>query len=422
MQEIKDLRYTPPVRGKIGTLYSGRLLWTDLIFILCLFIMPNYLMRKARGVIEKMLEKAIIEQNGIMGKRIKFVDSGTSALLIALKMARAANAPVYLNANTCQSACAAVVRAGGIPVFLGTTTEGLTDLDYIPGPTAGSPRGILLITNTYGFLENTQKANDVAKKMNLFVINDLAQANILSKKFAEACGNADISVLSFGPEKYIAALGGGAVVVNEPDLQKLEEVASGASCYESGDRTNAMKTLLQRLKYYLTFYAVDGPAYRFLLKRDIVFEIAPYKDIDNISIPSSINARPSNPALAMGVLLRIMSLRRRAKREGEIYSELIRALPSDMLASADRSGYVPPFLVVKTPLGERNRVAAELAEAGFQSTWNYVPLYMLKPFRNYRHTGDSRVWTTFLQVPFRHLPEKEVRAVSEILCHAYRKR
>ncbi len=420
MREIEDLRYTPPVRGKIGTLYSGRLLWVDIILVLCFCVTPDFLLKGARQFLERILEKSINEKNRIADKRIKFVDSGTSALFLALKMAHADNVPVYLNANACQSAGAAVVRAGGIPVFLGTTANGLTNFDEIPRKTPGSPRGILLLTNTYGFLENIRKANAIAQEANLSVINDLAQANIISEQFAEVCTKSDISVLSFGAEKYTTALGGGAIIVNKSSLHKLESIINEAPRHNVGERADTVKTLLRRLKYYLTFLVVGGSVYRFLVKWNMAFELALYKDIDNVSIPSAIGVRPLNPACNIGILLRIILLRRRAMKERRVYRNLIRAIPPDILASADTGNYIPPFLVIKTPVGKRNKIATRLAAGGFQSTWNYVPLFMLEPFRSYRHNVDSRIWTTLLQIPFRYLSAKDAQAMSSIISHANR--
>lgn len=412
MKKNNNLFYSPPVRGKIGTLHRGRYLCFDALLILFFFLLPRAILKIFGLSLGRRLEKRLF--GGRAGKRHKvlFVDSGASALLLALEMIGLKKGEeVYFSSNTCGAVCDAVSAAGGVPVFLGTRDDGSTDLDSLSRLVDAKRGKALILTNTYGLLENIEYARQQAEKFNLFVINDLAQANILSDVFPEACAQADISVLSFGPEKYIAGLGAGALV-----HQNSLTVRSDLSTLDQQRSLEIAKIFFSRLRYYLTFLVFGTWLHGILLSVGMVFSLREEKDIEASDL-RIIEPKHANPILLAGILLRIYFMSSRAHKEAYLYDLLRANIDPEFLVGHSSAGYAPAHLIIRTPIGKRFDTAKVLAKNKFQTTWNYIPLYLLKPYRGYRHIEGSGVWERILQVPFRSLSEKRIATLTSIINH-----
>jgi len=83
----------------------------------------------------------------------------------------------------------------------------------------------ILAVSLYGQSADFKAINEIAKKYNLLVIEDAAQAHG-AKHYDKRCGNlADASAFSFYPGKNLGALGdGGAVTTNDKELSEVIKV------------------------------------------------------------------------------------------------------------------------------------------------------------------------------------------------------
>ncbi len=127
---------------------------------------------------------------------------------------------VIVPANTYIATILAVVNSGLIPVFV-EPNEGEFNI---------SPRNIedaitskvkmILAVHLYGELADMTAINSIAKKYNLLVIEDAAQAHgAISETNIKAGNLADAGAFSFYPSKNLGALGdGGAITTSDVEL------------------------------------------------------------------------------------------------------------------------------------------------------------------------------------------------------------
>lgn len=107
----------------------------------------------------------------------------------------------------------AVIRAGLRPVFVDVDQNALIDITLLQRSITPSTRAIIAV-HLYGQCVNMANLWEVAKKNNLFVLEDAAQAHGIAGK-----GPSHALAFSFYPGKNLGALGdGGAVVTNDHGL------------------------------------------------------------------------------------------------------------------------------------------------------------------------------------------------------------
>ena len=155
------------------------------------------------------------------------VTSGTDALLVAL-MAIGVDPgdEVITTPYSFFATAGAVVRLGAKPVFI--------DIDPItfnidPAKIADavtSKTKAIIPVHLYGQCADMAPILDIAKRHNLSVIEDAAQA--IGSEYHDgqrACGMGTIGCLSFFPSKNLGCLGdGGMAVTNDPDLAERMRV------------------------------------------------------------------------------------------------------------------------------------------------------------------------------------------------------
>ena len=400
-----DLLYSPPVRGKIGTLHKGSFLFVDIFLLIGGALVPQIVINKMRSYASTKLAKILLQDQGVTNRQITFTDSGTSALALALRMGGLQEGEeVYFSANTCESVARAVIGCGGAPVFLGVTAGGSTDLSNFTEHVNRANGRAIILTNTYGLPEDIDVANRIAGPLKLAVINDLAQVTIFSKAFAQVCQKSSISVVSFGPEKYLSCLGGGAVIYSKE--------FSPPSITGSQTLRAVLNIFIERVKYYLTFAVFGTILYPMLRLLRMTFDLRSEKDIDMVEVGDITEPAIPNGVVLFGVLVRALILRRRAKKEKHLYSLLCRQVNQRFFVVQPSKDYIPPTLLIRARSGSRFLLAQRLARKKFQTTWNYIPLYMIRPFRKYRTTGTSDLWRVVLQVPFRFLSEGKIKGLA----------
>jgi dTDP-4-amino-4,6-dideoxygalactose transaminase len=113
----------------------------------------------------------------------------------------------------------AILNAGATPVFV-DIDENTLNLNPARIESAITPHTRAIIpVHLYGQKANMPEIYKIARRHNLFVIEDAAQAHGVS--FAESLNEADrfIATFSFYPTKNLGAMGdGGAIISNDPDF------------------------------------------------------------------------------------------------------------------------------------------------------------------------------------------------------------
>jgi dTDP-4-amino-4,6-dideoxygalactose transaminase len=151
------------------------------------------------------------------------VSSGTAALTLALLSLKvnSKRTEVILPAYTCPSLVASVVKAGLTPVLCDLRPFSFQlDLERLSSK-IGPKTLAVMAAHLFGLPEKLIELSALTRPQGVFLIEDSAQAfvnKIGDGKYMESGG--DLAVLSFGRGKPMSLLSGGAVIVNNPDLDE----------------------------------------------------------------------------------------------------------------------------------------------------------------------------------------------------------
>jgi dTDP-4-amino-4,6-dideoxygalactose transaminase len=150
------------------------------------------------------------------------VGSGTEALHVALKACGlGAGDEVITVAQTAVATVAAIEMAGATPVFVDLEEEFFT-LDPLKLERAITPRTRAIIpVHLYGQPADLSQIAEIARRNNLLLIEDCAQAHGATYNGKRVGSFGDVACFSFYPTKNLGAIGdGGMVVTNDAEIAK----------------------------------------------------------------------------------------------------------------------------------------------------------------------------------------------------------
>lgn len=150
------------------------------------------------------------------------LNSGTSALHLALLAAGVGPGDEVITVPfTFVASVAAVLYAGARPVLVDIDPRSFT-MDPAAVESAITPlTKVILPVHLYGQTADMDPILDIARRHNLIVIEDAAQAHGAKYKGRSAGSIGDIGCFSFYPAKNLGAYGeGGAVTTNNPQFAK----------------------------------------------------------------------------------------------------------------------------------------------------------------------------------------------------------
>ncbi|MBN2315474.1 MAG: DegT/DnrJ/EryC1/StrS family aminotransferase [Sedimentisphaerales bacterium] len=148
------------------------------------------------------------------------LNSGSDALLLAVKaLGIGPGDEVLTVAHTYISSVDSIVRNGATPVFVDIDPETFCiDPAQIEDKITEKTKAILPV-HLYGQPADMTPIMNIAKRHNLFVIEDACQAHGAKYKGEKVGGIGDIACFSFYPVKNLGAYGdGGMVVTNDDEL------------------------------------------------------------------------------------------------------------------------------------------------------------------------------------------------------------
>lgn len=153
---------------------------------------------------------------------VAVLDSGRNALRLILESMKLQRGDqVFLQAYTCVSVPGPVLWAGATPIYVDIRPDTFTmDPENLRAklrdlPSGSRPRA-LIIQHTFGLPADLDELLTIAREYNLFVIEDCAHAlgATYRGKPVGTCG--DAAILSFGRDKVISSVFGGALVARDP--------------------------------------------------------------------------------------------------------------------------------------------------------------------------------------------------------------
>ena len=185
------------------------------------------------GVEDEAFEKAFAEYCGT--KYCIGVGNGLDALVLTLKALGVGEGDeVIVPSNTYIATALAVTYVGAIPVFVEPDIRTF-NIDFTLIKAAISNRTkVIMPVHLYGQACDMEPIMEIARKYNLFVIEDCAQAHGATYKGQKVGTFGDAAGFSFYPGKNLGALGdAGAVVTNNKDFaDKIRALGNYGSDYK----------------------------------------------------------------------------------------------------------------------------------------------------------------------------------------------
>ena len=147
------------------------------------------------------------------------VNSGTSALQLALRALPIAEGDeVILPSFSFMAVTNAILATGAIPVYVDIDPQTL-NLDAAKVESTVSPRTrAVIVVHTLGFPARMNEILAVARRHNLFVIEDACEAIGAEIDGGKVGAHGDVGIFAFYPNKQITTGEGGALVTNSAAL------------------------------------------------------------------------------------------------------------------------------------------------------------------------------------------------------------
>ncbi len=141
--------------------------------------------------------------------------NGTTALHLAIEaMGIGEGDEVIIPTFTMIASCNAVIYAGATPILVDSELDTWNmDVSKIEEKITQKTKAIMIV-HTYGHPVDMDKVSDIARRYNLFVIEDAAEAHGAEYKGRMAGSLGDIACFSFYANKIITTGEGGIVVTN----------------------------------------------------------------------------------------------------------------------------------------------------------------------------------------------------------------
>lgn len=220
------------------------------------------------------LRSALAEKYDISPNNVALYHSGRSALAVAISSLAAPNTPIVIPGLTCIAVIRAIKAAGCTPIYCDINrqtlqydhqklAQTLSELPQNPKKSAKTAKtidnsdkvcynGIIIVQNTLGLTCEVQKIQDLAKKHNFAIIEDLAHSAGREYPDGRTVGSiGDAVILSFGKGKAIDTITGGAVLLRRPVRQPnllVEKPAAKSKPYQSLSQPTQKPHLADRLR------------------------------------------------------------------------------------------------------------------------------------------------------------------------------
>ncbi len=188
----------------------------------------------SEGPFVKRLEEGVA---GYVGRKYGIaVSNGSVALDLCVDaLGLKEGDEVIMPTFTIISCAAALVRKGVKPVLVDADPDTWNmDVNAIEDKITDKTRAIMVV-HLYGLPVDMDVVNDIAKRHDLFVIEDAAEAHGLEYK-GKKCGSfGDITAMSFYPNKHITTGEGGMVLMDDDKLKERSELLKNL-CHMPGQR------------------------------------------------------------------------------------------------------------------------------------------------------------------------------------------
>lgn len=178
------------------------------------------------------------------------IDNGLNALVLAFRaLGIKRDDEVLVQGNTFIASVMGITMNGATPIFVEPDEFDNINVGLLESKITEKTKAICVV-HLYGQTSNMEKIMDIAKKYNLYVVEDCAQSHgsLFNEKMTGTFG--DIACFSFYPGKNLGCFGdGGAITTNRKDLymriKSLRNYGSSKKYYNDEVGYNARLDELQ---------------------------------------------------------------------------------------------------------------------------------------------------------------------------------
>ncbi|MEO0258478.1 MAG: DegT/DnrJ/EryC1/StrS family aminotransferase [candidate division WOR-3 bacterium] len=320
------------------------------------------------------------------------VSSGTAALEVAVKaLGLREGDEVILPTFTIISCAQAVVKTGAKPVLVDCDyrTFNMTAQDVLPKITPKTRA--IMVAHIYGLPVDMAPILEIAKKHNLMVIEDAAEAIGLEYR-GRKCGSfGDISVFSFYPNKHVTTGEGGMILTDDPEIA-------------------------DKCKWYRNLCFSNNPELRFI-----------HEEL-------GWNYRMTNIQAALGLaqLKKINRVVEKKRWIGKLYQELLRDievinLPIEKTDYSENIYWVFPITLKDEYKKNAKDIMRELRERGIGTRPFFYPMHMQPVFNrmglflNERYYNAEKLYEKGFYIPSGlALTEEQIKQVSKVVAEVAR--
>jgi len=179
------------------------------------------------------------------------VGCGTDAIALGLQACSLGEgAEVILPANTFIATLLGVMRAGATPVLVDCDPNtALIDLEAVERAITRRTQALIPV-HLYGQMVAPQRLFDVARKHNLTIVEDAAQAHLSEREGYRAGSVGMAAAFSFYPSKNLGGMGDGGMVLTQSEtvaqtLRSLRNYGAPRKYYHTDYGTNSRLDTLQ---------------------------------------------------------------------------------------------------------------------------------------------------------------------------------
>ncbi|AWG37106.1 aminotransferase class V-fold PLP-dependent enzyme [Bacillus velezensis] len=351
------------------------------------------------------------------GKGVVLTSSGSAALVLALTYSGAGpGKEVIFSSFSCPNVIDAVLQSGATPVFAQLDEHLFLSFEDVKKKVTRRTCAVIL-THVYGRRENTAII-DWAKENGIAVIDDAAQAMFTKQADTFAGGLGDFGILSFGPSKPLASIGGGALIAPKEWLRQkanlpMEQRSQVAADYRIYIRNQRIQAVMKRKRHHPISYMFRKAGAMPSMKATKL-EALP----DKPAVVPVLRMHPAREAIIDDQLSRIDQLvtasLRNLETAGEIFAKAEETNGIRMIQPQE--GEHLNYLTIVFPRDEeRYGCSVYLAERGIQTCWNYLPLGRIPIYETYAgEGGEDPLWKRVLSLPFKPpLQKEQVRYIAE---------
>ncbi|WP_195265457.1 DegT/DnrJ/EryC1/StrS family aminotransferase [Clostridium sp. 1001275B_160808_H3] len=332
----------------------------------------NYIMGKTVTDFEKEFADFIGVKHAIS------VGNGTDALVLALKsMEIGKGDEVITTPFTFFATAEAISAVGATPVFVDVNKETFNiDVTKIEEKITSKTKAIMPV-HIFGQSADMDEINEIAKKHNLYVIEDACQAVGGKYKGRKIGTLGDVACFSFFPTKNLGCAGDGGMIVTNDD--KIATIARALRTHGSGENGQKAYNLLNNIEEEVK--TAEGA-------NDTVYNPLKYY---NYLIGFNTRLDAIQAAILSVKLKEIDSWNAKRREIVELYDEALQNSDLVTPVAKDYNEHVYHMYILQSE--NREEVLTKLKEAGIATGVYYpVPLHLQKVYKDLGYKeGDMPV-------------------------------